>query len=117
AVDVLEGDERQLEGLAAGSGGRDAEAAVVVEADDVRVGRGDLGEAAQDVGLPFEALERLGLDGLGAEHLDGDPEAVGIAVVGIEDRSLPALAEDLADVVPNPGWALDHGAQQGVAEL
>ncbi len=113
-VDVLQGDERQLDRLPARRG---EEAAVVVEADDVGVGRRHLGVLAEHLGLALEAGQRLRLDRLGPEHLDHDPEAVGVAVVGLEDPALPALADDLADVVADPRRAFDHGAQQGVAQL
>ncbi len=113
-VDVLERDERQLDRVPAHRGD---ERSVVVEADDVGVGRGHRGQAAEHVRLALEALQRLGLHRLGAEDLDHHPEPVGIAVVGLEDPALPALPEDLADVVPNTARALDHGAQQGVAQL
>jgi hypothetical protein len=113
-VDVLERDEGQLHLPAAH---HRLEGAVVVEADDVGVGRRHRGELAEHLGLALEARQRVGLDGLGAEDLDDHPEAVRISVVGLEDPALATLADDLADVVANPRRAFDHGAQQGVAQL
>src|SRR5262249_21020711 len=93
------------------------EDAVVVEPDDVRVRGRDGSELAEHVGLALEAGERVAVHGLGPEHLDDDPEALGIAVVRLVDPALATLADDLAQVVTDACRALYDGAEDGVAQL
>jgi hypothetical protein len=113
-VDVLEDDEREIDRPVRRVGRPDA---VIVEADDVGVGRGDAAEAAEHVGLALEALHGLAVYALGPEDLDNDEEPVGIVEIGAVNPALAALAEEVAEVVALAARALDHGADQGVAQL
>ncbi len=113
-VDVLEDDERELDRAVRRRRRVDA---VIVEADDVGVGRGDAAEPTEHVGLALEARHRLGVNALGPEHLGHDEEAVGIVEVGAVNPALAALAEEVAQVVALAARAFDHGADQGVAQL
>jgi hypothetical protein len=114
SVDVLEDDERERHLT---EHGVDRVGAEVVEPDDVWISGREGPEHAEDIGLALKPGEGLFLDALRAEHLHDDPEAVLFFVVGFVDPALAALAEDLAQVVSNPGSTGERDPHEGVAQI
>ena len=113
AADVLEHDEGQR--VRRTIRRRDHRRRVVEESDDVRIGLALLREHPEDVCFALEAAKRVGVHGIGPEHLDDDDEPAGLVPVRREDPALPTFADALAKVVLHAPAPAEHTAHEAVA--